>query len=341
MIRDFIDGRGAGVVTAADTASLGCSPDVVQAMVRSKELVRVAKGTYVRATALDPPRDSPHRMTMFALAEHRHRLRLDALLRRFGEDVAASHQSAVLVWGLPTRASSLDRVHLMHLKRGKTARLRESYTLHTCRLENIVSVHEDRRVVVPALAVIGQAMTVGVVAGVQAMDAAIRRKLTTRAELEGMLTKLRHTPRLAHGRRAVDLADGLAESPGETDLRMILIDLGVAFIAQHWIRIDGSATYYRVDFYLPELGVILEYDGTVKYGNAGGPVEGRAGTGQAALAREKEREDDLRGEGFGVGRVTSRTLSSTAVARIIASAQRQALPRARNRAAERPHWASD
>lgn len=343
LVLRFLEGDGNGIITTAEAEALGCSPAMLRGMVRAKLLERVGRGVYVSAALLNPPPDSELGRDRFALGKHRHLLRLDAFLRLYDKKVAASHQSAVLAWGLPTEADSLDLAHLVRTRPGGTLRHREGYILHTCGLNDVITSHEGRRVVVAPLAVIGQALVVGLQAGVEAMDAAIAKEHTTKEELDGMLTKLRHTPRLSIARKALSLADGLAESPGETRLRMILIELGVAFIAQHWVRIDGTTVHYRVDFYLPELGVILEYDGQVKYGRARDddpPRQRKAGdeAGREALVREKAREDDLRREGFGVGRITSQSLSPQWVTAIIGSAQQQAQPSARHRRAEQPAW---
>src|SRR5690606_14900147 len=122
---------------------------------------------------------------------------------------------------------------------------------------------------------------------------------TTEAEVAAMLERMRHTPRLGLARRAAGLTDGLAESPGESSLRLVLIELGINFVAQHWIPTE-SGQHYRVDFYLPDLGVVLEYDGQVKYDAARDRVarharaESRGASGRLALVQEKAREDDLR-----------------------------------------------
>ena len=54
-------------------------------------------------------------------------------------------------------------------------------------------------------------------------------------------------------------------------------------------------------FYLPDLGVVIEFDGRVKY-------EGRDGA--QALAAEKRREDRIRALGYGIVRLTWRDLSN-------------------------------
>ncbi len=343
LINEFLESTGRGIITAAEARNLGCSPDVVRTMVRSGDLVRIGRGVYASAPAWHPR--TGDKRAPYVLRQRRHLLRLDGLLRRYGPKVAASHQTAVLAWGLPTESRSLERVHLVHTRRGRTARRRPDFSIHTCELAEVITRHQGRRLVVPALAVIGQAMHVGLAPGVAAMDAAIANQLTTRQELETMLTRMRHTPRLGAARRAVRMVDGLAESPGETRLRLILIELGVRFMAQHWIRVAGGVAHYRVDFYLPDLGVVLEYDGQIKYGAARSSRE-RAdrsdpATGQArrTVAQEKAREDDLRLEGFGVGRVTADTLNRQHVAAIIDKARQQAQPQAIRRAAEPPPWA--
>ncbi|NLG23242.1 MAG: type IV toxin-antitoxin system AbiEi family antitoxin domain-containing protein [Actinomycetales bacterium] len=345
LVVKYLEGNGKGIITTADAAALGVSPAVLRSMLRAGLLVRIARGVYVSAAQFNPPEDSPLRSDRFKLAKHRHLLRLDALLRQYGKKVAASHQSALVVWDLPFNMRALERLHVARTTPGGTLRRFDDFTIHTCSLDDVITLHEERRVVVPSLAVIGQALTVGLLPAVDAADAAIVAGLTTKAELEKMLTRMRHTPQLAVARQAVRLADGLAESPGETRLRLILVELGITFIAQHWVHIEGTTIHYRVDFYLPDLGVILEYDGQVKYGQAAqrrDNVPGEGGTGadagRTALVNEKAREDDLRREGFGVGRVTSQNLTPHGVKFIVASARQQAQPRALHRPAEPPAW---
>jgi hypothetical protein len=64
-----------------------------------------------------------------------------------------------------------------------------------------------------------------------------------------------------------------------------------------------------------------------------------AGGGREALLAEKRREDDLRLDGFGVGRVTAGRLTVRAVREMVSAASRQAQPSAVGRASEPPAWA--
>ncbi len=65
----------------------------------------------------------------------------------------------------------------------------------------------------------------------------------------------------AHARRAACLADGLAESPQETRLRLLLHRSGLPLpVAQYEVRCDGRFVA-RVDFAWPGRRLALEYDG--------------------------------------------------------------------------------
>lgn len=65
-------------------------------------------------------------------------------------------------------------------------------------------------------------------------------------------------------RTALDLADPLAESPGETLTRIVLLQSALPpFVSQLTVR--TSRGVYRADFAWPEARVLLEFDGRVKY----------------------------------------------------------------------------
>lgn len=324
----FLEHDGRGVLTTGDARREGWSAEVIRTLRRQGILVRIARGTYVSRTLLHPDPAELRRLGRATAAERSHLLMLDGLLRSYGGKAAASHHSAALAWGIPVTGADLGRVHLAHTAAGRTARRFDLYSLHTQELSGVTVTHEERLVVIPALAVIGTAIASGLRAGVIAMDAALQRELTTRDEVSELLTKMRHTPHLTVARAALERADGLAESPKETELRMLLRKLGLTVVAQFWVR-TSSGRYYRVDFYLPLLGVILEFDGRVKYAGDGGAQ---------ALTAEKTREDDLRLDGFGVGRVRAEQLNTKDLTRIVAAAARQAQPDALHRPAEPPSW---
>lgn len=84
---------------------------------------------------------------------------------------------------------------------------------------------------------------------------------TTGIEAVRQLAAAASGPGSARVRRACALADGLAESPQETRLRLVLHRSGLPLpVAQHRV-LDGGRFVARVDFGWPAQQVALEYDG--------------------------------------------------------------------------------
>jgi hypothetical protein len=100
-------------------------------------------------------------------------------------------------------------------------------------------------------------------------------------------------------RRALDRADGRAESPGETRLREAVRLIGFSATPQVTIR-DGSFVAV-VDLALDDARVVLEFDGFVKYGRPNPWTT--ASTPVDVLIAEKVREDHLRSLRYAVVRV--------------------------------------
>ncbi|MGY1793162.1 endonuclease domain-containing protein [Geodermatophilus sp. SYSU D00525] len=83
------------------------------------------------------------------------------------------------------------------------------------------------------------------------------------ADLEGVRVAAAALPVCrgsAQARLVARLADGLAESPQETRLRLLLHRAGVPPVAQHRV-FDDAGFVARVDFAYPELRLAVEYDG--------------------------------------------------------------------------------
>lgn len=271
-----------GVITSRAAARLGLGPNDLRALVRDGVLVRVARGAYADAALLAS-----------ADVQAAHRIRTTAIVLSRHGSLAASHQSAAVLHGLPVLREELEPVRVVHTSKATNTRRRDAFTVHRCPGPDALTRHDAVRTVVPALAVVGTAMLAGVRSGVMAADAALHRELVTTADLEEWLDRHRRVPGVDRARYAVRNASALAESPGESLLRLVLIGLRIDFVAQHPVRRpDGRIA--RVDFYLPELGVVLEFDGLVKYDGL---------DGRTALAAEKAREDDIRALGHGVARI--------------------------------------
>lgn len=94
-------------------------------------------------------------------------------------------------------------------------------------------------------------------------DAAVHRDLVTVPQLQGMVAWARGRRGVTSARRALDLLDGRAESPGESLVRVVLMMCGIPRpICNLNVHHLGS-WLARVDMAWPHHRVIVEYDGAV------------------------------------------------------------------------------
>ena len=126
---------------------------------------------------------------------------------------------------------------------------------------------------------------------VVAVDQLIATGTTDLAEVR-MLAASARGAGSARARRAVARADGLAESPQETRLRLLIARSRLpAPVAQYAVRLDGRVIA-RVDFAWPERMVAVEYDGPW-----------HAAPGQ--FAKDRRRLNELTAAGWRVVFVTA------------------------------------
>jgi AbiEi antitoxin C-terminal domain/Protein of unknown function (DUF559) len=103
-----------------------------------------------------------------------------------------------------------------------------------------------------------------------------------------------------HVRRVVRLADGLAESPQETRLRLALHRSGLPLpVAQHTVRDADGRRVARVDFAWPEQKLAVEYEG-LWHGE------------RQQVARDRRRLNELTRAGWRVVFVTAADLRDPA-----------------------------
>lgn len=96
-----------------------------------------------------------------------------------------------------------------------------------------------------------------------------------------------------------EFADARAESPGESRVRVLLHELGFAPPRLQHELVVPQVGCVRPDFYWPEVGVICEFDGRVKY-----MPELAGQSPESVVWHEKRREDGLRLMGLMVVRLT-------------------------------------
>ncbi|MBM6402066.1 type IV toxin-antitoxin system AbiEi family antitoxin domain-containing protein [Phycicoccus sonneratiae] len=266
-----------GLLTTAEARSRGLGEHELRRAVGNGLLRRVRRGVFAAPSAWDPaPPWERFRLTVVGV-----------LLGHPGW--AASHHAALAVHGLPLVGVDLGRVDVV--ADVGTSKRRDGVHVHR---RTVPSVEVGGLRVVPvAEACVATAAAGGLEPGLVAMDAALHSGRCDRADLGRAVAAHGARTGAERARRAVELADPAAESPGETRTRMVVASLGVPVRSQVEVH-DALGFVGRVDL-LVGGRVVVEFDGLTKYAGADGPH---------ALAREKRREERLRDAGYRVVRVT-------------------------------------
>jgi hypothetical protein len=278
-------GEQHGVFTAAEAGARGVDAIALRDAVRHGHVVRVRRGAYVS-------RDLLHAADRVG----RYRLAAMAVARtRPGE--ALSHHAALAVHGLPLWSADLSRIDFVGAAR-QVVRRRDVTVWPRRGVVTLTVLGVP--VVSAARAVVGTALTMGAECAVVAGDAALRAGTVTMPELLDEVARVSpHEGR----RRALDAVlrmDAGAESVGESRTRMILQDLGLSHESQVVIT-DADGFVARVDFVVE--GVVLEFDGEVKYGRVRDRSDEQPDDPAEVLWLEKRREDRVRRLGYPFERV--------------------------------------
>ena len=284
LVAQIADGA---VVTTAEAVRQGLSKDELRRLVADGALDRVVRGVYATPAATGWE------------ADHRRLVVATATARISHEPLVLGGPSAAVVYGLPilSRPPAVVCAATELLRGTKTGR-----TLRTIAppgAEGTTTVGPFH-LTTPARTVLDIARLMSTADGVAAADAALRRGLTTRAELRAVADRLAGHVGVARARRVVDLADERSESPGESWSAVVIDDLGLPRPERQEAFRDDTGLIGRADFWWPEHGVVGEFDGRVKYGRSnpsGRPPE-------EVLWAEKGREDRLRRRVAAVARWT-------------------------------------
>jgi hypothetical protein len=132
-------------------------------------------------------------------------------------------------------------------------------------------------------------------AGVVVADSALRKKRTTKRELQVAVESCRRWPGLQRAAEVVRFADGMAESPLESISRLAFRDCGLPPpTLQAQLGADGLVIA-RVDFYWEQFRTIAEADGEMKYDNqARRAQQARSRLTPPGLARGRPAPEDGR-----------------------------------------------
>jgi len=247
------------------------------------EFVKVRAGVYVAAADWQ-----------VASSELKHLIRVHAAVPRLSPRVVASHHSAAALHQVPKIGDWPEGVHVVDPGR-VTAQVASGVHRHAGPLDpaDVVTVQGLRATSVARTAV-DLALTSSFRDAVVAFDHVLHRGSTTDRALRSQLDSRPAAKGRAGALRALEFADGAAESVGESWCRVVLTRLGapvpVLQKAFSWGEQDMFADY--VDFWFPDCGVVLEFDGFGKYTT---PRWRRGRTPEQVVVDEKVREDRIRG----------------------------------------------
>ena len=266
----------------------GYTDNEIRSSTRNGAWATLHRGTYCAADSL--PTMSPEQV---------HRLRARGVAAR-SPHLVLSHLSAAAVLRLPIWGARLDAVQLTRIGDGG-GRIGPGRVVHAAHLEpDEVTTSAGVPVTGVARTLVDLACTVPFTTTVIAADFALHHRLVAPADLARALTGTRHRRGAAGARRALLFADGRSESPGESRTRVAMAEFGLpAPILQ--VRVYGPTGTFigRTDLGYPELGVLFEFDGLVKYRKLLRPGEEPSDV----VVAEKRREDLIRDMGFVVVRL--------------------------------------
>lgn len=149
------------------------------------------------------------------------------------------------------------------------------------------------------------------------LDEAMHRGLTNLDRLEQAAAENAGRPGVGRFRRSVELSDGEAESPMESELRVLLMQAGLPRpVGQAELRGPTGLFLGRVDLYYPDARLAIEYDGDIH---------------RTQLNADNRRQNLILGAGFGLLRFTRSDLREhpSSVITQVQAAHRQGLAKLR------------
>ena len=240
--------------------------------------------------------------------DRKYELRVRAVAAR-SPQLVLSHISAAAILRLPLWGTALDNVHLTRIGKGggRNAPGRVVHSAHL--LPSEIINHQGFRVTTPTRTLVDLVCSAPFATATIAADYALRREMLLPPDLARALESTDHRRGAAAGRRALLFANGRSESVGETRTRLVMHQFGLPEPTLQVRIYAANRTFVgRVDLGYPELGVLIEFDGLIKYRKPLQPGQ----TPEDVVVAEKVREDLLRGLGYVVVRFVWAELSDPA-----------------------------
>lgn len=241
---------------------------------------KVRHGAYVPRSTWEPADDMGQ-----------HRLKAQAVLLTHGNKVALSHTSGAAEHGLRMWKPDLTKVHLTRLDKTSARRLPDVvYHADSWHPDDIFAKDEGL-VLGPESCAVGAASLTTVAGGVAILDSVLDLDLGTQESLWSAYSNRSRSPHSRKLQLTLRLARQGAQSLGESLGRHMMWSQHLPAPQLQFKVYDENGNLVGItDFAWPELRLLGEFDGKIKYGRL--LKEGEE-PGDAVF-REKIREDRLR-----------------------------------------------
>jgi hypothetical protein len=233
-IHDLITGAG-GLITAEQIQAV-MSRKMLRTLVQSGDIVRVCHGVY-------------------ALAQPDTAGTLAALDLMVGRTMVACMGTAARLYGFDTESDS--RIHV--LDPGVRVRPTGGIMVHQ-RVGAPLRRVSGRLATAPAWTAVEVARSLRRPRALATLDAALSVGACTAPEFEAAVREQKGCRGVVHVRELLPHADGRAESPMESEARLVFIDHGLPLPELQYEIVDLGGDLWRVDFAWPDAKVVAEYD---------------------------------------------------------------------------------
>lgn len=249
----------------------------IKAACERQELRKLAYGIYISEQS-------------YAVLKPWERYLLNVLVKfRASPHTVFSHQSAVALLGLAMPVQHDQKVHIYCSSKSRGSL--QNVVRHP-RLEETTPTYKIAQgitITAPLLTVIDCAQTLSYSNAMIVADSALNQRMCGLSELQQHMKNFSNY-RSGKVHKVADALSAGSESPGETLTRLLLDDMGIRYIQQYQV---GN---YRADFFLPDFGVFIEFDGAFKYTDFGAYED--------VLREERYRERNFLNSGARIFRTT-------------------------------------
>ena len=243
MLIDEAFSSSGGLATREQLLSL-MSRKTLAAHIKAGAILRVWHGIY----ALSPPN---------AVG------RLEGLDLMTGKPIVACMATAAQLYGFDTEKN--DRIHI--LDPGVRMRPTSGLAVHQ-RIGAPLRRVEGRLATAPAWTAVEIARTLRRPRALATLDAALHCGACTAVDLEAAIREQKGRRGIVNVRELMEHSDGRAESPMESEARLVFIDGGLPTPELQYEIVDRCGDLWRVDFAWPGAMVVAEYDSMEWHANS-------------------------------------------------------------------------